>query len=217
MQYKGIIFDLDGVICSTDQYHYLAWSQVAELLKIPFDEKINNRLRGVSRMKSLEIILEKYSGPVLTQKEIETIAAEKNRVYRESLKHMGPSDLSEEVQKTLNILRGDGLKLAVGSSSKNALFILERIGLSDYFDVVIDGNAITHSKPDPEVFLKAAADLCLNNEECLVVEDAVSGAAASHAAKMQVACLGSASSAGAGDFNLKTFAQLLDVINGEYR
>lgn len=214
MDYKAIIFDLDGVICFTDEYHYMAWKAMADGINVYFDRIINNRLRGVSRMESLEIILEKYDG-TLTQAEKEALAQEKNELYKKYLSQMSPADLSGEVRETLEKLRGLGLKLAIGSSSKNAPFILRQIGLGGYFDAVSDGNNITRSKPDPEVFLKAAQMLCLQPADCLVVEDAVSGAAAGHAGGFRVACLGDASAAKAGDYNLDHFSQLLSVVNME--
>lgn len=124
---------------------------------------------------------------------------------------MSPADLSAEVKATLDVLRDRGYKLAIGSSSKNAPFILQQLGLGSYFDAISDGNNITHSKPDPEVFVKAAQMLCIPCDECLVVEDAVSGAEAGHAGGMKVACVGDASEAGAGDYNMKSFAELLDI------
>ena len=207
---KAVIFDLDGVICHTDEYHYQAWKAMADSMGIPFDREINNRLRGVSRMASLDIILENYTGE-LSQTEKEALAEQKNEMYKESLKNMSSADLSDEVKQTLDILRGRGLKLAIGSSSKNARFILQQLGLGNYFDAISDGNNITHSKPDPEVFVKAAKMLCIPCEECLVVEDAVSGAIAGKAGGMKVACVGDASKEKAGDFNLESFGQLLEV------
>ena len=195
MKFKAIIFDLDGVICFTDEYHYRAWKALADRLNAPFDRTINNRLRGVSRMASLEIVLETYTGPELSEEEKAALATEKNEMYRESLKEMSPADLSDEVRETLNALRAKGLKLAIGSSSKNAPFILKQIGLEGFFDAVSDGNNISRSKPDPEVFLKAAEYLGMDPADCLVVEDAVSGAEAGHAGGMKVACLGDAAAA----------------------
>lgn len=212
MELKGIIFDLDGVICFTDEYHYQAWKKLADKLGIYFDRQINNRLRGVSRMASLEIILERYNGPALTQSDKEQLAEEKNAFYRTLLGQMTPADLSDEVKNTLDQLRQKGLKLAIGSSSKNAPYILERISLADYFDAVSDGNNITRSKPDPQVFQLAAEYLGLDPSACLVVEDAVAGAEAGHAAGMRVACVGDAAAAGAGDYNLNTFRELLEII-----
>lgn len=212
MKYKGIIFDLDGVICTTDEYHYLAWKQTADTMGIYFDREINNRLRGVSRMESLEIILERYQGPALSGEKKQELTELKNRIYRESLKQMSPADLSSEVRKTLDALRGKGLKLAIGSSSKNTPFILHQLGLGDFFDAVSDGNNITRSKPDPQVFLMAADFLHLPPVECLVVEDAISGAQAGKAGGFFVACVGDAAKAKAGDKNLDSFTDLLGCI-----
>lgn len=207
---KAIIFDLDGVICHTDEYHYLAWKAMADGLRVYFDRQINNRLRGVSRMASLDIVLENYKGE-LSPAEKEALATQKNELYKESLKQMSPDDLSEEVKTTLDALRDRGYKLAIGSSSKNAPFILQQLGLGSYFDAISDGNNITCSKPDPEVFVKAAQMLCVPCEDCLVVEDAVSGAQAGHAGGMKVACVGDAAMEKAGDYNLSSFSQLLEV------
>lgn len=208
---KAIIFDLDGVICHTDEYHYLAWKAMADALGVPFDRQVNNRLRGVSRMESLEIILEQYKGE-LSQAEKEALADQKNERYKEFLAAMTPADLSDEVKTTLEQLRYRGYKLAIGSSSRNAKFILQQLGLGSFFDAISDGTNITRSKPDPEVFVKAAQMLCVPCEYCLVVEDAVSGAKAGHAGGMKVACVGDASKAMAGDYNLSTFSQLLEVV-----
>ena len=209
--FKAVIFDLDGVICDTDEYHYLAWKAMANSMEIPFDRTMNNRLRGVSRMESLEIILENYSGDKLSLQKKEELAQSKNEMYRSLLGNMNPGDLKEEVKFTLDALRKKGLKLAIGSSSKNTKFILNQIGLKGYFDAVSDGTNITRSKPDPEVFLKAAQYFGKLPEECLVVEDAVSGALAGHAGGFQVACVGDASRKKAGGYNLETFADILKI------
>ena len=208
---KAVIFDLDGVICSTDEYHYEAWKAMADSIGVYFDREINNRLRGVSRMASLEIILERWQGDPLSPGEKTALATRKNDIYRGLLANMSPADLSDEVKSTLDALRASGLKLAIGSSSKNTPFILERIGLKGYFDAISDGNNITNSKPDPEVFLKAAAFLGEGPADCLVVEDAVSGAEAGHRGGFTVACVGDASEAGAGNYNLNAFSELLKV------
>lgn len=210
-KWKAVIFDLDGVICYTDEYHYQAWKAMADELGVYFDREINNRLRGISRMASLEIVLENYDGD-LSQAEKELLAEEKNERYRKLLANMSPADLSGEVKNTLEELRRRGYLLAIGSSSKNAPFILQRIGLGDYFDAVSDGNNIAHSKPDPEVFEKAAQMLWIPAADCLVVEDAVSGAQAARAAGMEAACVGDASRVGAGDYNLKSISDLLGLL-----
>lgn len=214
MKYKAIIFDLDGVICHTDEYHYLAWKSVADSLSIPFDREINNRLRGVSRMESLDIILEKYNGR-LSRVEKEELAAQKNELYKQYLTRMSEKDLSDEVKRTLDTLRAKGLLLAIGSSSKNTGFILKQIGLDGYFDAVSDGNNIKKSKPDPEVFLKAAGYLSTEPVDCIVVEDAVSGAEAGHRGGMKVATVGDAAKAGVGDWNMNNITELVRIVEDE--
>lgn len=208
---KGIIFDLDGVIVSTDEQHYQGWQALADRLGIPFSREVNNRFRGVSRMACMEI-LQELGGKHYTEQEKLQYAAWKNDYYRSLLGKMSPEDLREEVKSTLDALRARGLKLAIGSSSKNAKYILERIGLADYFDAVSDGTNITRSKPDPEVFLKAAQFLGLEPQECLVVEDAVSGVEAAHAGGMQAASVGDAANKGCGDYVLHSFSELLKIL-----
>ena len=208
MKYEGIIFDLDGVICSTDEYHYLAWKTLAERLGIPFSREANNQLRGISRMESLEIIL-RGGEQAFTEKEKETLAAEKNDTYRELLGRMSPDDLSGEVKSTLDMLRQSGLKLAIGSSSRNTPFILERIGLGRYFDAVADGNCISRSKPDPEVFLKAAEMLGLSPRTCLVVEDAHAGVEAAAAGGFHCAAMGDAKDDSRAEYHLDCFSDLV--------
>ncbi|MDO5377307.1 MAG: beta-phosphoglucomutase [Clostridia bacterium] len=208
--YQGVIFDLDGVICFTDKYHYAAWKTVADKLGIEFNETINNRLRGVSRMDSLEIILEKYDGE-LTAQEKEALAEEKNELYKKLLERMSPADLSPEVKATLDALRAAGLQLAIGSSSKNTKFILQRLELGGYFDAISDGTNITRSKPDPQVFLMAAEFLGLQPEKCLVVEDAQAGIAAAVAGGFDSAGLGEAAQCGQATYAMKTFAELTGI------
>lgn len=210
MKYEGVIFDLDGVICSTDEYHYLAWKALADRLNIPFGREDNNRQRGVSRMESLEVVLEK-SPVVYSQEEKIAFATEKNDLYRELLGEMGEKDLSNEVKKTLLALREMGLKLAIGSSSKNTPFILERIGLGDFFDAIADGNCITHSKPHPEVFLKAAEMIQLDPSVCLVVEDAKAGVEAAVAGGFDCAAMGDAKDDPRATWHLGGFGDLVKI------
>lgn len=212
MKYKAIIFDLDGVICSTDEYHYKAWKQLADKMNIPFDRKVNERLRGVSRMQSLEIILETYHGPVLSQNEKDKLAEEKNDTYRLSLSEMSTDNLSAEVRETLETLRKMGLKLAIGSSSKNTRFILKQIGLADFFDAISDGTNIVKSKPDPEVFLKAAEYIGEKPEDCLVVEDAEAGIDAAAAGNFDGAGIGSAAKYEKSTYKLNCFKDILDIV-----
>ena len=210
-KYDGVIFDLDGVICFTDHYHYLAWKALADSLGIDFDESKNDRLRGVSRMESLEIVLEGYHGAPLSDAEKTALADRKNALYRQSLQTMSPKDLSDEVLDTLNALRAKGIKLAIGSSSKNTPLILERIGLAGFFDAVSDGNNITRSKPDPQVFTMAAEMLRLPAEKCLVVEDALAGLQAAAAGGFASAGLGPAAQSGKATYSLHSFRDLLDI------
>lgn len=210
MKYKAVIFDLDGVICHTDMYHYQAWKQIADELGIYFDEEINNRLRGVSRMESFEIILERYEGTMSLEDKV-VYTTRKNEAYKELLKNMSPADLSPEVKETLDGLRAKDLKLAIGSSSKNAGVILERLGLDGYFDAVSDGNNITRSKPDPEVFVKAARLVGEASGDCLVVEDAKAGLEAAIGGGMDCAAMGDAVASGLATYDLTEFSDLLKI------
>lgn len=210
MKYKAVIFDLDGVLCHTDHLHYRAWKQLADRLGIPFDEALNNQLRGVSRMESLDIVL-RAGGVEADLPQREQWAAEKNTVYAASLDTLTPGDLEPAVLSTLQTLRSRGLLLGVGSSSKNAPKILQRLGLGDFFDTVVSGLDIRNSKPDPEVFLLAARNLGVAPEMCLVVEDAVAGVEAAHRGGMDAAAMGDAARSGAGEYTLNQFAELLDI------
>jgi len=188
---RAVIFDLDGVIVSTDQFHYLGWKRLAEKLGIAFDQERNHALRGVSRMDSLEILLGERAKEFSPCEKV-SLAEIKNNYYRDSLDGLGPTHILAGVDKFLTACRKAGLKLAIGSSSKNGRFILHKIGLAYTFDAVVDGNDITRSKPDPEVFLKAAAILHCAPENCLVVEDAPAGVTASVAAGMRCLAVGAA-------------------------
>ena len=210
---KGLIFELDGVLVFTDKFHYQAWKTMADELGVYFDETINHRLRGVSRMDSLEIILERYEGPDLSLREKEKLAEKKNEIYRTLLESMTPDDVTKEVRDTLTKLREKGYKLAIGSSSKNAKFILEKVELKDAFDAISDGNNITKSKPDPEVFLKAAEYLGLPPKACMVVEDAEAGIEAAKKGGMYAAGIGEAAKSINADESLKTFSELVDIVD----
>lgn len=207
---KAFIFDLDGVLCFTDKYHFRAWKALADRLGIPFDENVSDRLRGVSRMASLEIILSLGSASY-SEEEKAAFAEEKNELYRTFLKGMTPSDITQEVRSTLDELRRRGYRLAIGSSSKNTPLILERTDMAKYFDAVSDGNNITHSKPDPEVFLKAAEFLGLRPEECYVVEDAEAGIDAGSAGGFTTVGIGPAAHYAKTDMPIRTFADILQL------
>lgn len=216
MNIKAVIFDLDGVICSTDQYHYLAWKKIADAIHVPFDEYRNNMLRGVSRMKSLEIILQQ-SDREFTQIEKEHLAEDKNTYYRMLLEEMGPQNVAKETMETLCGLRRSGYLLAVGSSSKNTRLILDKTGMLELFDEVADGTEIENSKPDPEVFLLAANKLHVRPEECMVVEDAVSGIQAAHSANMIAVGIGDAGAMRAGDYNISHLLELHTILELVHR
>ena len=205
---KAFIFDLDGGLCFTDKYHYEAWKTIADRLSLPFDEKVNDRLRGVSRMESLEIILS-LGGKTYTEDEKVKFAEEKNEAYRKLLENMTPSDVADEVRNTLKELHKCGYKLAIGSSSKNTPLILDRCDLKKYFDAVSDGNNITRSKPDPEVFLKAAEYLGLNSGDCYIVEDAEAGIDAGKAGGFVTIGIGCAAVYEKTDIAIKTFKDIL--------
>lgn len=208
---RAVIFDLDGVLVSTDELHYEAWLQIARQEGIPFDRAVNDRLRGVSRMQSLAIILER-AGQSYSQPEQEALAAQKNEHYRALLQTLTPAALLPGARETLCALRGRGIKTAVGSSSKNAPLILQRLQIEPLFDAVSDGNGLQHSKPHPEVFLRAAERLGLPPRDCLVVEDAEAGIQAAKAAGMPAAALGSARACPAADYRLEQLAELLRIV-----
>lgn len=210
MKYKGVIFDLDGVICFTDELHYLAWKALADRLNIYFDREINQRMRGVSRMDSLNILLEK-SDVEYSEVQKEAFAAEKNAIYADSLRKMSEKDVSDDVRQTLKTLREKGVKIALGSSSKNAQAILERIGLEEMFDAVSDGNGLEKFKPDPEVFLKAAKKLGLEPKDCLVVEDAVAGIDAGIAGGFATAGIGPAAGYDKAEYKIEKVSDILKI------
>ena len=209
MSIKAVIFDLDGVIVSTDDYHYRAWKVMADEEGIYFDKTINERLRGVSRMESLEIILEKADKEYTNEEKIQ-MAEKKNSLYRELLNELTPKDILPGVMKVLEDLKAKNIKIAIGSSSKNTPMILGKIGLKDYFDAVADGNDIKNSKPDPEVFLLAARKVGMEAKECLVVEDADAGVEAALAGNMKVLAVGYASINPKADYKFKDLS-LVDV------
>ena len=207
MLIEAVIFDLDGVICRTDQYHYQAWKTLADRLGIPFDERVNAKLRGVSRMESLEIVLEK-SGKNYSREEKERLSEEKNQIYQAFLRQMTPADLAPESSRVLHTLRGMGLRLAIGSSSRNTALILHRLGLDGFFDAVADGTQIKRSKPDPEVFLLAASLLGVCPARALVVEDAPAGIRAAKAGGFPAAGLGDATGEPGTDFPISDLNDL---------
>ena len=205
---QGVIFDLDGVLVTTDELHYRAWKALADREGIYFDRAINDRLRGVSRMASLEIILER-AGRTYSEDEKREMAAFKNGLYVDLLDGLTPEDILPGVAETLDGLAARGVKTAVGSSSQHAKKILEKTGLLGCFDAVADGTDITRSKPDPEVFLRAAAKLGLAPEACAVVEDAEAGIEAAKAGGMTAFAVGDARKCALADQRLAQLTELL--------
>lgn len=201
---KGILFDLDGVIVDTAVYHYSAWRRMANELGFDIDEEFNETLKGISRMDSIDRILEK-GGVTLPKEEILKLATKKNDWYVEMVEQMTTDEILPGIESIIKQIKDSGLKMALGSASKNAPKILVKIGLMDKFDAIVDGNSVTKSKPDPEVFLKGAEALGLKNEECLVIEDAFAGIEAAHAARMKAIGIGSKENLPNADMNLSSF------------
>lgn len=209
MDIKAVIFDLDGVLVSTDDMHRRAWEKLAKRLGIPFDDETNRKLLGLSRMESLDIIL---GGRPFTAEQKQELAEEKNQSYRELISQMTPADVSFDVLLTLNTLKAQGFLTAIGSSSKNAPVIVEKTSLGRFFDAIADGNCITRSKPDPEVFLKAAEMLEISPENSMVIEDAEAGIAAARAGGFYCASIGQAAKMQLGDFKLDKLSDILGIV-----
>ncbi|MFB6318068.1 beta-phosphoglucomutase [Saccharicrinis sp. FJH54] len=174
MDIKACIFDLDGVICDTAKYHYLAWKELADKLGFEFTPEHNERLKGVSRMASLDILLE-IGGLTFNSDEKFRMADEKNLRYREYILKMEPDEILPGVLPFLDELRMSGIRIALGSASKNAKTILKRLGIIALFDAIVDGSMVQHAKPDPEVFLLGAGLLGVQPEKSVVFEDAQAG------------------------------------------
>lgn len=201
---SACIFDLDGVIVDTAHYHFLAWKRLAAEFSIELTEDYNEKLKGVSRMDSLDIILS-IGGIEMEPTQKEALATKKNGWYLEYIESITPNDALRNVVPFLTELRRSGIKLAVGSSSKNAKPIIERLGLTQMFEVIVDGNDLTYSKPHPEVFLKACERLGQTPEQCVVFEDAQSGVQAAKLAGMRCIGVGSIHVLGEADEVIPSF------------
>jgi beta-phosphoglucomutase len=187
---KACIFDLDGVIVDTAVYHYKAWKRLANELGFDFTEEDNEKLKGVSRTRSLELILQ-WGGVTKTEAEKEELAARKNDWYVEMINHMTPDEILPGAKDFLLTCRSAGLKTALGSASKNSMTILNKIDLAGLFDAIIDGNKVSKPKPDPEVFLKGAEELNIAPVNCVVFEDAIAGVEAAINGGMKAVGIGS--------------------------
>lgn len=200
---KACIFDLDGVIVDTAVYHYKAWKRLANELGFDFTEEQNEQLKGVSRVRSLQLILG-WGGVTKTEAEQEELATRKNTWYVEMINQMTPAEILPGALEFLEACRTAGLKTALGSASKNSMTILNKVGIAHLFDAIVDGNHVSAPKPDPEVFLKGAEALGVSPAECVVFEDAIAGVQAAKNGGMKAVGIGSA----------QTLAQADLVING---
>ena len=205
---KGFIFDLDGVIVDTAKYHYLAWKKLANDLGFEFTKDQNELFKGVSRKRCLDILLNDIGKINYTKEQFDTWMIEKNLDYLEFIKNMDASEILPDVPKVLQYLKQNNIPIALGSASKNAQPILEKVGLLSYFDTIVDGNNVTKAKPDPEVFLLAAKQLGVNYDECIVFEDAVAGVEAANSAKMISIGIGDHKVLSHAQFNFKDFTEI---------
>jgi beta-phosphoglucomutase len=187
---KACIFDLDGVIVDTAHYHFLAWKRLADELGIAFNAADNERLKGVSRMDSLNILLQ-IGAMTLNRSTKEQLADKKNTWFVEYIENMSPDEIFPGVKRLLKKLRSAGIKIAIASSSKNAKRVVELLKIKDDFDTIIDGNMIVNTKPDPEIFLLAASKIRIDPKDCVVFEDAEAGVEAALAAGMKCVGIGS--------------------------
>ena len=201
---EACIFDLDGVVVDTAKYHFIAWKALAEELGFVFTLEDNERLKGVSRKQSLEILLE-IGKKQFSETEKLAMAEKKNTLYVTYIEKMTPEEILPGVEKFLQELKSNGIKTALGSASKNAPMILERIGLTGFFDVIVDGNSISEAKPNPEVFLKGAEKIGVQPEHCVVFEDAIAGVEAARNAKMYCVGIGQPENLGLADFVIPGF------------
>lgn len=207
MSKPGFIFDLDGVIVDTAKYHYLAWKKLADELGVEFNEKHNEQFKGVSRKRCLEILLE--MGEIkASQEQIDVWLKEKNEDYLTYIQGMDESEILPDVTKVLQFLKGHNIPMALGSASKNARPILEKVNLLSYFDTLVDGNSVTKAKPDPEVFLIAAEQLGAQPKNCVVFEDALAGIEAANTAGMTSIGIGKADVLTEAKFNFSDFTEI---------
>ena len=211
---KGFLFDLDGVIVDTAKYHFLAWKRLADELSIPFSENDNERLKGVSRMRSLDIILE-LGNLNLSSEVKEKLAAKKNSWYVDYITKMTPDEILPGALEFIQDAKDKNIKIGLGSASKNAMTILERLNITGYFDAIISGNEVSNAKPDPEVFLKGAEALGLEPEECVVFEDAAAGVEAAINGKMKCVGIGTKKVLGQADIVVEGLKVICtnDVLN----
>ncbi|MFT5892558.1 MAG: beta-phosphoglucomutase [Dokdonia sp.] len=207
MNKKGFIFDLDGVIVDTAKYHFLAWKRLAKSLDIDFTEEENEQLKGVSRVKSLEKILS-WGNKTISEDQFRELMGKKNEEYLSYIAEMGSNEILPDVPRVLHTLIEKQQPISLGSASKNARTILERVDLKKYFDAIVDGNDVTNAKPDPEVFLIAAKLLNIKPEDCIVFEDSVAGVEAANVANMISIGIGSNAVLDHAQYVFKDFTEI---------
>ena len=207
MKKKGFIFDLDGVIVDTAKYHYLAWKELADELDINFTKEHNELLKGVSREKSLQILLE-VGGVTLSDAEKQHFLYQKNMRYLKYVAEMDENEILPGIKELLSFLKENHVPFSLGSASKNARIILEGVNLLNYFTAIVDGNDVSKAKPDPEVFLIAAKKIKLPPENCIVVEDAAAGIEAAHRANMRSVGIGEPKMLGSAHILLRNTSKL---------
>ncbi len=215
---KAVIFDLDGVITDSARYHYLAWKELADELGIPFDEAYNEKLKGVSRMESLELILKNGNAcERYTDEEKEAMAEKKNDNYKELIKQITPNDILPGIMEFLTELKENGIRIALASVSKNAPFIIGQLELEAYFDYIADAAAVPNAKPFPDIFLAGMNEFGLSPKECIGVEDASTGIEAIHRAGMNVAGVGTPEEMEEADLKITTKELGLERIREAFR
>lgn len=207
MSHKAFIFDLDGVIVDTAKYHFLAWQKIANRLGIDFTHEHNEQLKGVSRVRSLDLILS-LGGKEITQEEKDQFLLEKNEDYLQYIINMKEDEILEGVVPVLQYLKDNGQKIALGSASKNARPILEKVNILHFFDAIVDGNDVTNAKPDPEVFLRAAQLVGASASDAIVFEDSVAGVQAANIAGMISIGIGDAKTLHEAQYNFNDFTEI---------
>lgn len=210
---KAVIFDLDGVVTDSAKYHYLAWKELADELNIPFDEEYNEKLKGVSRMESLELILKNGNAENnYSAEEKARLADKKNEHYKELIKEITPADMLPGVENFLKELKANNIKTALASVSKNAPFIIKQLQAEKYFDYIADAAAVPNAKPFPDIFLVGAEALEVKPENCIGVEDARTGIEAIHRAGMLAVGVGTPAEMEEADLVLTTSELSLELI-----
>ncbi|MDO7137040.1 beta-phosphoglucomutase [Algibacter lectus] len=207
MNTVGVIFDLDGVIVDTAKYHYLAWKSLADSLGFEFTEANNELLKGVSRVRSLEILLG-LGNVTLSEEKKQEVLLSKNEHYLKYIRKMGADEILPGAEKLLDSLDELGVKYVLGSASKNAPLILKQVGLFDRFKGIVDGNSVSKAKPDPEVFLIGAEKLNLKPEQCIVFEDAIAGVEAANRAHMVSVGIGDKNTLSEADYNFNDLTEI---------